>query len=134
MPRILCAVMLFAGAIGSAAGQGFESGQFTFGEDSFAEPAGIQVTAEVTPVDATQADLNVTVSLPSHNYIYSTTSPFGIPTAFTVATGLEVVGKPTADRDPKIVEEPGLGVMEKFYDKATWTLRIQKSAGSWGGR
>lgn len=131
MSRILCAVMLFAGSVGSAAGQGFESGQFTFGGESFAESAGIQVTADVTPIDATQADLNVTVTLPPHNYIYSTTSPFGIPTAFKVANGLEVIGKPKADRDPKVVEEPGLGTMEKFYDKATWTLRIRKSNGSW---
>ncbi|MEZ6130890.1 MAG: cytochrome c biogenesis protein CcdA [Planctomycetaceae bacterium] len=95
-----------------------------------AAPAKPQVTAELVPVDATSIDVKVSVKLPDHHYIYSDSTPFGIPSKIKLfVEGFEAVGKIRSDRRPEVLKED-FGTMEKFYDHVTWTQQLRSTTGS----
>ena len=103
---------------------------------SFGAPSGaagsLEVSAQLIPVDATTADLAVTVQLPSHHYIYSTNPSFGAATKIAIKepAGLTLVGKIRPDRDPESAFDTDFGQqVEKFYDEVTWTQRVQLTSG-----
>lgn len=107
--------------------------QTGFGSNPFqlegAELTSPEVSAQLVPVDATSVDIKVTVNLPAHYYIYSMTSPSGMPTKIEFdLQGFEFASQPVADRKPKIETEFG-ETMEKFYDTVTWTRRLRSKTG-----
>ncbi|MCP4783085.1 MAG: hypothetical protein GY903_25210 [Fuerstiella sp.] len=106
-------------------------GPLSFGAPT--APAGsLEVTAELIPVDARTADLAVIVHLPSHHYIYSTNPSFGAATKIAIKepAGLTLVGKIRPDRTPESkFDENFQQTVEKFYDKVTWTQRVQLTTG-----
>ncbi|MDG2130822.1 MAG: cytochrome c biogenesis protein CcdA [Fuerstiella sp.] len=106
-------------------------GPLSFGSSS-ESPGSLEVSAELIPVDATTADLAVSVQLPSHNYIYSTDPSFGAATKIAIKepTGIKLVGKIRPDRAPEsMFDENFQQTVEKFYDKVTWTQRVQLVSG-----
>ncbi|MEQ9406746.1 MAG: cytochrome c biogenesis protein CcdA [Fuerstiella sp.] len=131
LPTILCCGLLSATGIAQET-LPFSNGGFNFRETQ-ASKTGVDVSAQLVPVDARTLDLKVTVKLPEHHYIYSATTPFGIPTSISVteAEGFELIGGMTADRKPKVVVDDVIeATLEKFYDQVTWTLRLQKTSGT----
>lgn len=103
---------------------------FSFGGFGGGDPEGtLEVSGEAIAVEPGVVDLQITVDLPAHNYIYSTTTPFGIKTSVKLTTpGLKAEGKLKADRDPKVVVDDVINeTMEKFYDTVTWTQRVKIS-------
>ncbi|MEZ6123264.1 MAG: protein-disulfide reductase DsbD family protein [Planctomycetaceae bacterium] len=90
----------------------------------------VQATAELVVVDAQTVDVKVHVTVPPHHYIYSHTTPFGTKTHIALtASGMQLAGNLRSDRRPKVVREFG-ETMEKFYDKVTWTQRLQVASGT----
>ena len=86
----------------------------------------LDVSGEAIAVEPGVVDLKVKVQLPFHNYIYSTTTPFGIKTSVKLTTpGIVADGTMKADREPKVVVDKVINeTMEKFYDSVTWTQRV----------
>lgn len=105
---------------------------FSFGRPGGGVSSGITVSATLEAVDAATADLHVTVQLPHHHYIYSATTPFGLPAKISInaPADIERVGNMRSDRPPEVVHDKSINeTMEKFYDKVTWSQRIQSKTG-----
>ncbi|MEO2016418.1 MAG: cytochrome c biogenesis protein CcdA [Fuerstiella sp.] len=126
-------VCVFASVVATGQDDTFPSygDRFSFGASS-AEAGKLEVSAQLMPVDATTADLAVTVQLPSHHYIYSTNPSFGAATKIIIKepAGLTLVGKIRPDRAPESKFDPNFQqIVEKFYDEVTWTRRVQLNSG-----
>lgn len=117
LPAILCTL-----ACASAAAQ---DSPLLFGNFG-GEPAGqIEIVGEVVPVGPGEVDLRIEVTLPPHNYIYSQTSPEGIPSSLKILSkGVTAVGKMKPNKAFKTVKE-SFGTMEKFYDSVVWKQRLK---------
>ena len=93
----------------------------------------VEVSASLSPVNATTVDVQVTVQLPQHHYIYSTNPKLGSATKISITpsagSSMELDGPIRADREPKKVNDQYLGPIEKFYDKVVWTQRLRSKGG-----
>ena len=95
----------------------------------------LEVSAKLVPVDAATVDVQVTVKLPEHHYIYSMDPSFSAATTLTFVpsngASLEADGPVRPDREPKRAYDKDMKQdLEKFYDQVTWTQRMRSTTGS----
>ncbi len=76
--------------------------------------------------------LRISAKLPPDHYIYSTTPGQGAETKFTIgrADGLTAIDDDfSADHPPKTEDDKYLGMLEKYYNKVTWSRRYRLESG-----
>ncbi len=105
---------------------------FEFG--GAAEPAGdLELAATLKSVDASTVELSVIVTLPEDYYIYSMDPSFDgkAEISLKLPNGVEPSGDWSADRKPKVVDDPFLNqTVEKFIGGVTWTRQFKSKSGA----
>lgn len=133
MSRILLTLALLLMTCSPAAAQFGGEGAFGGGLGGVETKTDVEVSATLVPVNATTVDVQVSVKLPEHHYIYSTNPKLGSATKISITpssgSSMELDGPIRADRAPKAVNDQYLGPIEKFYDKVVWTQRLRSTSG-----
>ena len=92
-----------------------------------------KVTASLEQASPNEVQLAITVVVPDDFFVYSTNPDYAGATVIDIAQakGVSPLGKPVADRAPKVKYESLIKQnVEKFYKRVTWTQRYKIDPGT----
>jgi thiol:disulfide interchange protein len=131
----LMSLAVFVSATAVSAQQKFPGGfggPRTFGKAS-EESVDLELTAVLVQIDEQTVELQVKAGLPKTHYIYSMNPVFDGHSEITLTqTGSLVAVAPqwSSDHEPKVVNDPDLGTLEKFIGGVTWSKRLRVKSGA----